>query len=529
MNKAYDEVIAALERPEAYPECPASIEHLQTHISHLFLTPDTVYKVKKPVNFGFLDFTTYEQRLEDCRRELQLNRRLSPDVYLDVVAITRDAAGIHVGGESEAIEHAVKMRRLPAAATMSTLLAENRVTEDMVRDLARQVAAFHQQAETSPTIAAYGSPDVVALPVRENFAQTEAYRRRTILPYKWRDIRVWSERFLEEQRPLLQRRRDGGHIRDCHGDLHTHQVFYTAGGVRIIDCIEFNDRLRCCDVASDMAFMAMDLDASGRHDLSRLFVDTWLELTGDREALQVLDFYKVYRAVVRGKVESFRLEDATLPDEERDGVMLRARQYFNLAFHYIQRPSPPRLVICCGLIGSGKSTIARYTANDAGMGVVATDVVRKRLAGARPTERHYAEFGGGIYTPEFSTRTYQEQLRLSRQYLEEGRSVVLDATFGKRANREAAAMLAAELGAEFWAIECVADESDLQERLRRREARGESVSDGRWEIYLKERDAFEPLTEVPSDRHIVVRTTGKPVRESIAFTLQRLGMYRSWR
>lgn len=527
---SYDAVIAALASADAYPERPASVEHIQTHISHLFLTPEFVYKVKKPVDFGFLDFTTFEKRRYFCQRELELNRRIAPQVYLDVLEVRQDHGGaLRVAGAGRVVEHALKMRRLPQEASMIDLLQSNGVTEDMVRELALLVARFHKRAEASAAISAHGGVQAVTRQVRENFSQTERYRRRTILPYKWHELRDWSEAFLKEQAPLLRQRVADGRVRDNHGDLHAAQVFFTPEGIRIIDCIEFNDAYRCCDVASDIGFLAMDLDAHGRHDLSRVLVETWVEETGDHGALQVLDFYKTYRAVVRGKVESFRLDDSATLDSERDAITLRARGYFNLGYRYIQRPSPPRLVICGGMIGTGKSTVARYLANDAGMGLIATDAVRKQLAGARPTERHYDAFESGIYTPEFSARTYQEVFRQGRQFLEEGRSVVLDATFGRREHRETAARLAAEFGVDFWAVECVADESDLRERLSRREQRGQSVSDGRWEIYLRERDAFEPLSEVPADRHVVVRTTGKAVRESVTLTLQQMGLYRPWR
>jgi len=530
MTNNYDAVIAALANAEAYPEGPAALEHVQTHISHLLLTPDYVYKIKKPVDFGFLDFTTFEKRRHFCQRELELNRRLSPQVYLDVVEVRQDHAGvIRLGGAGRVVEHALKMRRLPQDTAMTVLLQDNHVTEDMVRELALLVARFHQRAETGPSVSVHGSVQAITRQVRENFSQTERYRRRTILQYKWHELREWSEAFLKEQGPLLRQRVAEGRVRDNHGDLHTAQVFFTTEGIRIIDCIEFNDAYRCCDVASDIGFLAMDLDANGRHDLSRVLVETWLEETGDREALQLLDFYKAYRAMVRGKVESFRLDDPGTPEAERDAITLRARGYFNLAYRYAQQPAPPLLVICGGMIGTGKSTVARYLANDTGMGLIATDAVRKQLAGARPTERHYDAFESGIYTPEFSARTYQEVFRQGRQFLEEGRSVVLDATFGRREHRETAAQLAQEFGADFWAIECVADESDLRERLARREARGQSVSDGRWDIYVKERESFEPMTEVPSGRHVVVRTTGKPVRESVTLTQQQMGLYRSWR
>ena len=519
----YESVIQALESPGAYPERPAQIEHLQTHISHLFLTPEHVYKVKKPVDFGFLDFSTLEKRRAFCYEELALNRRLGPDVYLEVVKVRRGPGGrIAIAGSGEVMEHAVKMRRLPADRSLDRLLTSGQVTEDMVRDLGRIIGEFHLKAEASPKINDYGSPEAIADTVDENFRQTAAYINLTISSTKYGRLKEYSEAFQQRGRGLFERRIDEGRIRDCHGDLHCAQVFFTDRGVRIIDCIEFTQRFRYSDVASDIAFMAMDLDQAGRHDLSRVFVDACLEVTKDAEAQELLDFYKVYRAYVRGKVESFRLDDLHIPQQERDAASQRARGYFNQAYFYTQKRFPPKLVVCAGMVGTGKSTIARYIAADGGLTVISSDVVRKRLAGVAPMERHYEAFGAGLYSPEFSRRTYDEVLRLARQYLMEGHSVVLDATFGSRSQREAAAALAGETQADFWAVECVASEQEIHERLRRRQGRQASVSDGRWEIYQREKATFEPLSEVPEHRHVTVSTSSRSVAESVRFTLQEL-------
>jgi len=521
----YNAIIEALKQPPAYPERPGEIRHLQTHISHLFLTPEFVYKVKKPVDFGFLDFSTFEKRRFFCYEELTLNQRLSPDVYLQVVKIRRGPGGrISVEGTGEVVEHAVKMRRLPADCALDLLLAQNKVQTDQVQELGRMIGGFHLKAETNNEISGYGSPEGVAHNVVENFDQTAEYTGRTISPAKYQRVKAYSMAFLEQHRPLFERRAAGGRIRDCHGDLHGAQVFLTPDGVRIIDCIEFTKRFRYTDMVSDMAFMAMDLDHADRHDLSKLFVESWLDATGDREALDLLDFYKVYRAYVRGKVEGFRLADPHIPREEKEAATQRARAYFNLAYFYTQRSNSPRLIISAGLIGSGKSTIARHLATDSGMALVSSDVVRKRLAGVAPTERHYDGFGQGMYTPEFSERTYAEVFRLARQFLEEGKSVVLDATFGNRARREAAAAVAAGAGADFWAVECVATSEAVKERLRRRQQRANSVSDGRWEIYQQEKQQFQPIDEVPEGRHVVVQTSARPVFESVQYALTRLGL-----
>ncbi len=525
MTTDYEEVVKALEFPGAYPERPREIEHLQTHSAHLFLTPQFVYKVKKPVDLGFLDFTTFEQRRSVCYQELALNRRISPDVYLDVAKVRRDPGGrIGIEGSGEVLEHAVKMRRLPADRSMDRLLDQNQVTDEMAQQLGRLVGEFHLRAGTSPEIGRFGAAAAIAGVIDENFRQLEPYVGRTLSRQRWDRLRVYSQRFLEDQAQLLDRRAQKGRVRDCHGDLHTAQVFFTDRGVRIIDCIEFADRFRYIDVACDTAFMAMDLDRAGRYDLSRAFLDAWQEVTRDRQAARLFDFYKVYFACVRGKVESLRLDSAQFSPEEKAEAARRARTYFNLAYYYIQRRSPPVLLLSTGLIGAGKSTLARFAGGDAGFAVISSDVVRKRLAGVPADSRSYSAFESGFYTPEFSKRTYEELIAQARPLLLDGHSAVLDATFGRRWQREAAADLARETGAEYWVVECVAEERDVRERLRRRQARGTGVSDGRWDIYLRERGSFEPMDDVPPDRHLVVHTSGRPVADSVRFVLGRLGV-----
>ena len=521
----YEDVVQALGDPSAYPERPAQIEHIQTHISHLFLTPDYVYKVKKPVDFGFLDFTTLEKRLFFCREELRLNRRTSPDVYLDIVPIARDASGtIRLGGAGEALEHALQMRRLPSERSLDNLLNANKVSEEMASELGQLVGRFHLVAETSEEINRYGSPAGMYDLVEENFRQTKPFIGRTISPSLHKKLEGYSMQFLRENRALMEQRVAEGRVRDCHGDLHSAQVFHTDQGVRIIDCIEFTKRFRHSDVAYDMAFMAMDLDQYGRHDLSRAFVEAWLEVTDDRGALQLHDFYKATRAYVRGKVEGFRLDDPSIAAEEKDAAAKRARSYFDLAYFYTQQRATPKLILCAGLVGTGKSTIARYVAADAGMAAISSDMVRKRLAGIPATERHFDAFGGGLYTAEFSRRTYEEVIRLARQHLEEGHSVVIDAAFARQEQRALVSELAKETRAELWTVECTATEDDIRERLERRVRRGGSVSDGRWEIYQHQKTSYEPITEFPHERHIVVHTSAGSVSDSVRYVLHRLGM-----
>lgn len=341
---ALPSTVKALLKPEAYPHKPEKVELVQTQMSFLFLTGEHVYKIKKPVNLGYLDYTSLEKRLFFCHRELELNRRLCPDVYLAVVPITMSSRGRKGGGnplrveaQGEAIEYAVKMKQLPQDRMMDTLLRQDQVKPDMVAGVAHKLADFHQKAQTNQKISVFGKLDGIRRNCDENFAQTEKYVGLTILRAKYELIREHTENFIKRQANLFERRVREGRIRDCHGDLHAAHVCFT-DGICIYDCIEFNDRFRYCDVASEIAFLAMDLDGYQQSGLSQHLVNTYVGLSHDEELLTLLDFYKCYRAYVRGKVESFKLDDPYIPEGEKTRVSTTARRYFQLAESYIRNP-----------------------------------------------------------------------------------------------------------------------------------------------------------------------------------------------
>ena len=328
------ELVKALLDPKAYPGHTPGVELLQTQMSFVFLAGDYVYKVKKPVNLGFLDYTTLEQRRFYCQREVELNRRLCPDAYLGTVPITQEKDRIFINGEGEAIEYAVKMRHLPQEAMMDVLLDKNRVSPEMVTSVAQKLSEFHQGAETSAEISTFGNLDTIIQNIDENFTQTEKYIGITISREKYKYIKGYTDNFIKKNASLFHKRIADGRIRDCHGDLHAAHICFH-NGICIYDCIEFNDRFRYCDVASEVAFLAMDLDHYGRADLSRSFVNAYISRSRDKELRELLNFYKCYRAYVRGKVESFKLDDPHISDEEKTLVLAAARSYFELAGSYI--------------------------------------------------------------------------------------------------------------------------------------------------------------------------------------------------
>ena len=283
------EMVQALLEPKAYPDTPQRLELVQTQMSFVFLTDNYVYKVKKPVNLGYLDYTTLEKRRFYCQREVELNRRLCPDVYLGILPITQDKSNFFIGGQGEAIEYAVKMRRLPQEAMMDVLLNNKQVSPEMVTNVAQKLATFHHQAETNPIISAFGSLDTITQNTEENFAQTEKYFGNIISQNTYLNIKDYTQAFIRENTALFRKRVAEGRIRDCHGDLHAAHICFS-NDIYIYDCIEFNDRFRYCDVASEVAFLAMDLDHYGRADLSQTFVSAYVAKSQDKELSELLNF-----------------------------------------------------------------------------------------------------------------------------------------------------------------------------------------------------------------------------------------------
>jgi aminoglycoside phosphotransferase family enzyme len=326
------QVVEALMKPEAYDEEPGRIELVQTHISFVFLTSNFAYKVKKAVDLGFLDFTTLEKRRFFCEKELELNRRLCGDMYLEVVPINRSNA-IKIKGEGETVEYAVKMKRMPQEKMMSKLLEKNKVDNKLIGRIAKIIAEFHSKAETNRRISEFGSLAIIETNWKENFEQTEEFVGKTISTEDFKLIRERVEDFMKRNVSLFEKRMAEGRVRDCHGDIHSGNIFVT-DGIYIFDAIEFNERFRYSDVAADVAFLAMDLDFRERTTLSNFFIERYVEYSGDQELTELLPFYKCYRAYVRGKVISFKLEDPHVSSEDKSAAMKEAKAYFKLASTY---------------------------------------------------------------------------------------------------------------------------------------------------------------------------------------------------
>ena len=510
-------MVRGLLRPAAYPEPTTRVSLEQTQMSFVFLTDGYAYKVKKPVDLGYLDYTTLEKRLHFCHKEMELNRRLCADAYLDVVKITHRNNSFAIGGEGEAIEYAVRMRRLPQKRMMDALLEKNGVTDEMVSRLAEKIATFHRQADTNKEISAFGGIETIIQNTEENFSQTDKYIGRTISRWQLERIMEYTRRFIAQNKPLFAGRVKEGRIRDCHGDLHTAHICFE-DGICVYDCIEFNDRFRYGDVAAEVAFLAMDLDHHGRADLSRIFVDKYIGFSRDEGLKKLLPFYKCYRAYIRGKVACFKLDDPYIHPDERRQTQQTAAGYFDLACAYVK--SKPSLFITVGLVGSGKSTLAQALAKRMGLAVISSDVTRKRLAAIPRTEHRFEEFDSGIYSPEFSRKTYDTMFAQAREILSDGGSVVLEASFIKAEERQKASDIAAETGAQFFTLECNLDKELTRQRLSRR-LEEETASDGRWEIYQLQQKLLDSVSEIPFQKRVIIDTS-QPIAEIVSYVLDRI-------
>jgi aminoglycoside phosphotransferase family enzyme/predicted kinase len=507
------QLVRALSSLKAYPHAPPSVEVNETHASWLFFTGQFVYKVKKPVNYGFLDFTTLEKRKTYCYKEVQLNRRISPDVYLGVVEICLSNGKYVVEGPGQIVEYAVKMLQLPRERVLQRLIQEHKVSVEDVKRIARKIATFHKLAATSAEITRLGGYQPLCQNIRENFFQTSPYIGRTISRPQYTDLKAYSEAFLERTRDAFLKRESDGWVRDCHGDLHTAQIFLT-NGIHIIDCIEFNERFRYSDVGLDIAFLAMDLDYHSRPDLSRTLIDEYTRELGDNDLYSFLDFYKAYRAYVRGKVISFTQDSPTLSPDEKTKAQKTARSYFDLAQSYIRPLKTHTLFVFTGLMGTGKTTVAQKLSQIWGAQLVSSDIIRKELAGFPADEKRYVPFGTGIYSPEFTNLTYTHMLQIAKSLLESGSSVILDASFSKAEHRRLALNLATQSGVPALFIHCVAAKEYVMKRLKTREELITATSDGRRELYDRQAQAYEPLNEAPPEVLITVDTS-KGLEDSV--------------
>ncbi len=519
------ELESDLLRPEAYPAPrPQVIELRETHISRVFMTASDVFKVKKPVSFGFLDFATIEARRKACEAEVTLNTRLAAGTYLGLVPVRIDGAGHHhFGPAGEVVDWAVHMVRLPDALRADVQLASGTLTGEHIDHAAGFLADFHARARSDERTARYGRIEAIARNVTENFVEVDAAREGLLTSSQAREVEAFQLDFLRTRARVFDRRLEEGRIREGHGDLRLEHLYIgEEGGITVIDCIEFSERFRCGDVCADIAFLSMDLAAHGHVELAERFIAQYARAADDFELYALIDFYEAYRAYVRGKVSTLTARQAQ--GKLREHALADARRHFALALSAGRRSLlAPVVVAVGGVIASGKSTVAEALGDRLSAPVIDADRTRKRLMGLVPTEKAHSAAFEGPYDLATTDRVYAELMHRASIVLESGRPVVLDASFRTEEMRRAARDLAAEHGVPFMFVECQARPEVCRERLVRRE-RETSISDGRLAIF----DAFcarvEPVRELADAERLVVDTE-RPLTETMATLDARL---RTW-
>lgn len=510
-QRDFERLREGLAAPQAYPHPVQEVEQIETHISLILLAGQYAYKLKKPVALGFLDFSTLGRRRHYCEEELRLNRRLAADIYLGVEPITGSLESPRIGGGGEAIEYAVKMRRFPQEA----LLDQQAPTPDLIDRLAAQVARFHGEIPAAGRESSYGSKSAVITPMRQNFDHIR--RRLSSAEQQGIDrLAAWTEERVQACHALIDERRTAGHIRECHGDMHRGNIAVIDGEIVIFDAIEFNPDLRWIDTISEVAFLVMDLDESGYGRLARRFLNQYLQLSGDYDALPLLGLYKVYRAMVRAKVIAIRLGQGSLEAGEERREQRDLERYLALAESYT-RASEPVLILTHGVSGSGKSWLATALVEALDAVHVRSDIERKRLFGLS-AEADSAAIGD-IYTSVASQRTYERLLNVARAALAGGQHVVVDATFLRRSQRKPFLELAATLARTCRILAADAPLSELRRRLMARQRAGGDPSEADMRVVQNQLASQEPLDKAELALTIQVDTRFPPDVEGLAARL----------
>jgi len=511
-----DALIDALCRPEAWPLAADRVERIETHISWVLLAGEHAFKIKKPVDLGFLDFSTLEKRRFYCEEELRLNRRTAPELYLDVIAIAGTPERPEPGGDGAAIEYAVHMRRFDPDLTFDRLLEAGRLEPADIDPLAAALANLHRDAAVAPPDTRHGTFRAIAEPMRDNF-QLLGER---IDDSRLGALEAWTHNELHRLNAFIEQRRVEGRVRECHGDAHLGNVARIDGRATLFDCIEFSPELRWTDTVCDLAFTVMDLIVSGAEPLAWRLLDRYLETAGDYPGLRLLPLYIVYRALVRAKVSAIRLDD-----EQADHAAVRAGidRYIDLA-ERITRQRRPAVVITMGVSGSGKSWLAERLIARCGVVRIRSDVERKRLFGLAPDAHGKSEVERGLYTPEAGKRTYDRLVELARPVLAAGLPVLIDAANLKRAQRERFDALAAELTVPFAVVHTTADDPELRRRIRRRNERGDDPSDAGLDVLAHQCQTREPLTDAEARNALTLNTDAdEAVARAAQWLEQKIG------
>jgi len=510
-------LLTALQDPAFYPHPVEGLRVIETHISWVILTGRYAYKMKKPVNFGFLDFTTLEARKHFCEQELRLNQRMAPELYLEVLPVTGTEQAPVLGGEGAPLEYLVKMQEFPQSQLLAEVQARGELTKAHIDALALQIGGFHLKTPPVAPEHPLNSAQAIVAPMYQNFEQIRPLLQDSADLLQLDALEAWTHSSIERLGPLLAQRCQKGYVRECHGDLHLGNATLLEGRVVLFDCIEFNEPFRLIDIASDAAFLAMDLEDRGLLAEARRFVNGWLEQTGDYDCLPLLNLYKAYRALVRAKVSLFRLHQG-IDAVERDSILNQYRNYARLAESYSAIPSR-FLAITMGVSAVGKSSVSLRLVEDLGAIRLRSDVERKRLFGA--SEGAAQVLASGIYSAEASEATYQHLHQLAAQALSAGCSVVLDATYLKQAQRQAAAQVAESQGVPLVILDCQAPDALIAEWLAERQAQGDDPSEATLDVVRAQHASREPLSAEEQGHSLRIETQHSASFDAVIEAIRR--------
>ncbi len=507
-NTKGDELLSFLMNPESYPVETSNITIVQTHASYVAILDNDVYKVKKSVNLGFLDFSSLDKRKYYCEKEIELNSRLCARIYKSVVPLYKKGDAFTFDAIGEAVEYALHMYRLEDSFFLSNLLAEGEAGENDIGLIISTLVSFYNKSAKNAKINKYATPESIQVNTEENFSQLKSFSENLVDPVQLEVIEYFTQEFFKTESDLLYKRIDEGWIRDCHGDLHMEHIHIQGGSVCIFDCIEFNDRFRYGDIVNDYSFLAMDLDFQDFNYLSKLFTDLMAQATNDRDAFRLIDFYKSYRATVRAKVNCFIQNNPDISSNTREISQNHAREYLLLAANYAASGSRPLVIALSGMVGSGKSALAKRLSSHMGWEWLSSDRIRKELSDLPLYDRPDENTRKLLYSQEMTESTYSTLFNAAETMLDLGKTVIMDATFSNPAHRERLEKLAMDEKTDFFMIETFAPESILRERLHRRYTNTDEISDARLEDFDFLSKRYKSPVEIPDTHKIRVETSG---------------------
>ncbi|MDJ0842620.1 AAA family ATPase [Crocosphaera sp.] len=481
-------LIKKLQNPDSYPHTVQTpVKVIQTHISVIFLTGNYAYKIKKPVDFGFLDYSTLEKRQHFLNQELTMNQLIAPDIYVEVLPITLENNQVKIGIKGEIIDYTLKMNQFPQDCLFINLFQAGKLEKHHLKKLGKIVAEFHKNTKTNEYIRSFGKIEVIKQSIDENYERTEKYISIAQTQQQYQETKDFTDHYFEQKQNYFIQRQQEDKIRECHGDLHLKNICLWNNKIQLFDRIEFNEEFRYVDVMFDVAFTVMDLDSRNRKDLSNVFLNTYLENTGDWQGLQVLPVYLSRQAYVRAKVNSMILDDPNISEENHQKAQQEAKNYYHLAWQYTQQHQG-QIIMMSGLSGSGKTTIANYLAQNINAILIRSDAVRKHLGNVSLDETG----NSGLYSEKMNQKTYETLIKLGEIVTKQGFNVILDAKFDRHQWRKLVIEIAKRYNIPLTIVSCYAPVETLSDRLSKRKG---DISDATSDLLQQQQNNAQDFNE----------------------------------